>query len=395
LAIEVVGDGIDQDCSGSDLAAAAPPPVTTRAGTPGGPPRQVVLVSFDALRADQLTAERMPNLLAFAAGGLTHTRAYSAAPATDLSFRATFSGWPPSDFDYRGHLVGMDRPLPLLLSDAGWQTFALHPIPDLGRLVLAGFQRVNESLAGRHLGRAGTSAAEITATALSLLRRPVDRSRLVWIHYLDPHAVYVPRPGYERFGDDLAGRYAQEVAATDAAMRPLLEHLADAEQTLTVVFADHGELLGEGGRWGHPNVLYPAVTRVPFVVRGPGIGPGRDDSPVSLLRIFPTVLGFAGIDVPARAEVGDGADVMMEGRDSSGAISTVALVRGDAMLHCDELAQVCERCDATAPLDCAPSPADPLRVALRGHLERYRNDAWYRARREVFAQWARAPSGSR
>ena len=61
-----------------------------------------------------------------------------------------------------------------------------------------------------------------------------------WVHLFDPHAPYRPPPPFDA---QYAGRpYYGEVAATDAALAPLLDDLrASARPTLVVVTGDHGE----------------------------------------------------------------------------------------------------------------------------------------------------------
>ena len=78
-----------------------------------------------------------------------------------------------------------------------------------------------------------------------------------------------------------------------------LDELGLAENTLVLFTADHGEMLGDHGRWGK-HLPYGASARIPFLMRLPGrTEPGRvADDLVSLLDILPTALDLAGISYP-------------------------------------------------------------------------------------------------
>lgn len=52
---------------------------------------------------------------------------------------------------------------------------------------------------------------------------------------------------------------------------------------------------------------YESGARVPLAIRGPGIGAGRSSSEyVHVVDLFPTILGMAGLQVPAKVSSGDG-----------------------------------------------------------------------------------------
>jgi len=73
-----------------------------------------------------------------------------------------------------------------------------------------------------------------------------------------------------------------------------LDELGLVENTLVIFTADHGEMLGDHGRWGK-HLPYEASAHIPMLVRLPGrTEPGRVvDDPVSLLDILPTALDLA------------------------------------------------------------------------------------------------------
>lgn len=82
-----------------------------------------------------------------------------------------------------------------------------------------------------------------------------------------------------------------------------LEKRADRENTLIVFLSDHGDSMASRHRVTKQVDFYEEVTRVPFIFKGPGIIPRKKPvtgPPVSLLDLFPTLLNYAGLPVPAR-----------------------------------------------------------------------------------------------
>ena len=78
-----------------------------------------------------------------------------------------------------------------------------------------------------------------------------------------------------------------------------VERRGEADDTLFVFSADHGEMLGERGLWDKGQPWEPSV-RVPLAVTGPGVEPGRrSDAPVELIDVAATVVEAAGAEPPA------------------------------------------------------------------------------------------------
>lgn len=69
-----------------------------------------------------------------------------------------------------------------------------------------------------------------------------------------------------------------------------------------VVFADHGEALGEEGRFGHGESLSPAELHVPLFVHAPGVAARVVNAPVSLLDVLPTLADAFAFTPPAQAQ---------------------------------------------------------------------------------------------
>ena len=85
------------------------------------------------------------------------------------------------------------------------------------------------------------------------------------------------------FMDEQVGRI---VAALDAS--------GMADETLLVYTSDHGDNLGARGLW-NKSVLYRESTSVPLLLRGRGLGTGRNLTNASLVDLCPTLLDAFGL----------------------------------------------------------------------------------------------------
>jgi iduronate 2-sulfatase len=80
-----------------------------------------------------------------------------------------------------------------------------------------------------------------------------------------------------------------------------LDRLGLAENTIVVIWGDHGWHLGEHNFWGKHNTMHLA-TRVPLIVRVPGKKSGVSSSLVETTDIFPSLCALAGIAAPATVQ---------------------------------------------------------------------------------------------
>ena len=101
---------------------------------------------------------------------------------------------------------------------------------------------------------------------------------------------------------DLIAHYYAAVTCTDDLIGELLAALEEngiADNTIVVLSADHGELLGNHGTFNKDR-LYEEAIRVPMIYRHPsGFGPSANTSQVaSNVDIAPTILQACGLAVP-------------------------------------------------------------------------------------------------
>lgn len=107
----------------------------------------------------------------------------------------------------------------------------------------------------------------------------------------------IPPEGME-FLRDL---YDGELARADRLFSDILERWTSVRgDQIVVVTSDHGEYFGEHGMLEHRGTVYTPVLRVPLICVAPGRLPAgqRIKVPVSLQRVYPTLLDLAGIATP-------------------------------------------------------------------------------------------------
>ena len=99
----------------------------------------------------------------------------------------------------------------------------------------------------------------------------------------------------------LRDHYDSGIAYADTWLGLLLSHV-DLENTLVVVFSDHGEDLLDHGYVNHRAGLWDSTTHVPLVVSGPGFTGGeRRAALVDLRDVVPTILRVVGANPMADA----------------------------------------------------------------------------------------------
>lgn len=302
-AIDIVGNGLDENCTGAD-AVARPleaPAVTAR---PRGRQPDILLVSIDALRADHLSAwgygrPTSPAIDQLAAAGTRFAWAVTPSPTTRHALPALLDG----RYASLAQRDGRPGSLAEVLQAAGYATGA---VLCGDRLVVAdalrGFQEVDRSPEAARAASPGLDNAGAVVDAALRWWGPrtsgVSRGpAFLWVHLYEPHHPYVAPPGSPDFGAREIDRYDAEIAAADRELARLFAAV-DPARTIIVLAADHGEEFGEHGLRFHARSLYNQVIRVPLVVRAPD-SPGQViASPVSLVDVMPTVLELAGVPAP-------------------------------------------------------------------------------------------------
>jgi arylsulfatase A-like enzyme len=313
----------------------------------------IVLVSIDALRPDHLSAygyprDTSPNLEKLLHFGVRFDRATAQAGTTWESVTSLLSGLYPVHNGVRARgrypLPGTKQ-LADILSEAGYETFAGAHAADFPPEMLTAFDedeflarnmkepQVHHDLTPSILARQTTEA----------IQRAGAHPLFLWLHLDQPHYPLLPSEP-NRYDQGYAGRFADKfllpdhatetvtslspaeskhvtalydasVRDADAGLGAVLGVLSEAgvlENTIVVVTADHGELIGQRGVLLDHTVPYDSVLHVPLVIAWPGGLSTRSPVPtrVQLVDLAPTLLSLAGVLPP----------VGLDGRDLSPAL---------------------------------------------------------------------------
>ena len=311
------------------------------------PPRGVVLVSIDTLRADHLGAygyhrDTSPYLDALAAESVVFEAAIAQAPSTLTSHLAMFTSLFPSQFfptargpvPAEGHGLSTEIPtFPEILHDAGFRT-AGHTEGGYVSSVY-GFERGFEEWTDPTSSRS-TDIEQTVEKGLDFLTRMAarpDERFLLFLHTYSVHDPYEPPESYrglftreaptderasaqtllavnagrratsEEEAEYFAARYDEGIRYADSVLARLwngLEELALGDEVAVVVTSDHGEEFLEHGRYLHTQ-LYPEQLHVPLFVRVPGVEPRRVAMPVRTIDLAPTLLDLLALEPLRRA----------------------------------------------------------------------------------------------
>ncbi len=296
----------------------------------------MVILTVDTLRADHLSSygyhrPTTPNIDRLLAGGVRFTEARTVEPLTNPALASMFTSLYPHEHGATRNGLRMRPGLPSVartLERRGYESAAFvsnWPLKDRISGLGEHFGRYEEVFTRKRwlgLFKDEANAGDLTDAALAWLgetrqmgSRKTGRPFLLWVHYVEPHAPYRLReefvrqlgiPGASHGGDaSRPDRYDTEIAFADQQIGRLLAAFDRNPElkasTLFVFAADHGESLGEHGYWGHGRNLYEPTLRIPLGLAWTGkIRPGTTiDAPALNLDVAPTILGLAGLAVPA------------------------------------------------------------------------------------------------
>ena len=324
----------------------------------------LLMVTLDTTRADRMGAygyerAQTPAFDGLAQKGILFEEAFSQIALTGPSHLGLFTGTGPWRHGNLLNAVPLPEDRPMLserLSEAGYTTggfvsaYVLNSdfgfdrgfqvYDDVGGVeapLLARLRAVWERRFNPHgvVERRGDRTVD---RALSWLgQQESSRPWMMWVHLFDAHGPYEPPAPFDtafytgnprseehnsmdqvegvadylkeslvgiRDVDWVLAQYDGEIAFADLQLQRLLDAVearGEAQDTLVVVTADHGESLGDNGIWfDHGDDLYQASTQVPLVLSWPGqLAKGRRaKGPVELTDVLPTLLELMRLPVP-------------------------------------------------------------------------------------------------
>ena len=304
----------------------------------------LIFCSLDTLRADRLGCVGnprglTPNLDRIASEGALFTQAYASDIPTQPSHTAVFTG----QFGVRTGIVSHFHPaayldeetlwMPSLLRRQGYVTGAVDHLFAMKDWFIRGYDDYMPPP-----GRSRSPGSVINDIGFPWLDQHASEEFYLFLHFWDAHIPYLPpSPFKERFSHGTAGRidpdihdklegrpsyplfkqnlydfleampnldfiadlYDAEVAYLDFEIGRLFNHLGELgllDDTMVVLFGDHGENMTEHDSWFDHAGLYDSVTHVPLILWAPGRIPAFETSTmVALVDVLPTVLEVLGL----------------------------------------------------------------------------------------------------
>ena len=351
-AIEIPGNGIDDNCVGGDAKLEAPPAAADAsaqqaaaapAAISGG--KNVLVVFIDTLRYDHLGIagykrngkSLTPRLDALAAQSVVFDHAYAQAPNTPRSVPSFITSRYPSqvkvDNKFKDYATVLDDNDTLfeVMKGGGFRTIgesshfyfcdrkrAPESCGDVVRWMNSNItQGADEwdntgalNIPESNHDTAGPRIVKKTIARLGELAKADTKFAMI-VHLFEPHSTYMEHEGFtytEHGTAALVEKYDYEIAYDDALIGQLLDALDTtglAKTTTVVVMADHGEAFGVHKVAGkqaffHGDTLYKELTNVPLMFRVPGGKPCMRDDVVELIDVAPTIAALFGVP-PARS----------------------------------------------------------------------------------------------
>lgn len=318
---------------------------------------KVIFISIDTLRADHLGCygyhrNTSPNIDRLAKEGIVFENAYPSDVPTQPSFTSMFTGLRGIETGVVSHsetenLSERIPCFPEILAKNNVTTAAVSTLYMMRRWFARGYRCYMNPVAGQNSRLQQVDAEEINAMALPWMEENKDKDFFMFIHYWDPHNLYLPPEAYRRLfyqGDEndpedhsldklktqpiwpfvkmhldaikkgvtdieyIEAQYDGEIRYTDDNIGGLLEFVEDSgisEETTIILTSDHGESLGEHDFYFDHHGVYETTVHVPLIIRHPedGMEGARiKDMVQSTLSIAPTVLNLFGLEVTENME---------------------------------------------------------------------------------------------
>ena len=302
----------------------------------------ILLFTLDTLRADAVGCYgnaqiKTPNLDKLAQEGVIFKDAMCQIPATLTSHTAIMTGRNPKTTGVRfrtGHVPAFEETLAERFKSYGYQTAAFISssvlAPEFG--LNQGFDKYEMGTLVKQEGKSNfeRKAQETIDQAISFVHK-TNKPFFIWVHLYDPHTPYAAPAPYSTMYDaeyqgsmrggvkeitrlnafhgkgasprdlrHIRALYDGEVTYMDHQIGRLIAVLEEKnvlDKTVIAAMADHGENLGEGGRFFHGDDLYQPATHIPFIMRYPEqIKQGAQVSRlVQSIDLFPTLMEITDI----------------------------------------------------------------------------------------------------
>ncbi|MDN4522973.1 sulfatase family protein [Fictibacillus fluitans] len=316
---------------------------------------KIILISLDTLRADRLSCygygqQTSPYIDSIASQGVLFEQAFPSDIPTEVAHTSIFTGktglttgvvshGSPSSFLSKEHSW-----LPDIMRKSGFTTAAVDNLYHLKEWFARGYQYYINTVGAKRW----IDGQKVNDLAKSWIKDHKDEDFFLFLHYWDPHTPYLPpeqyvpqfydfasnpydpknksmepafnHPAYPFFKhhhyDLLEGvtdinyldaLYNAEIRYLDDLLKDLDTCLSDqgiTEDTMLILFGDHGESLTEHNIfWDHCGLYEPTV-HIPVIIRWPGHirGGTRVKGMIQHTDLFPTILEAVESEFPNRVD---------------------------------------------------------------------------------------------
>ncbi|RXZ81160.1 DUF4976 domain-containing protein [Paenibacillaceae bacterium] len=317
---------------------------------------KIIFVSLDTLRANRLGSygynkPTSPYMDEIAREGVLFEKAYAADIPTEVAHTGIFTGKVGLTTGIVSHGSGLtELPktvpwLPSMMRSAGFTTGAVDNLYQLKEWFARGYRYYMNSVGGKRW----IDGRTVNDLAMPWIEQHKEESFFLFLHYWDTHTPYLPPKNYiDLFYDQTRDPYDPDHKSMETAYNhlayPFFKHhhydmigpvtdaeyynaLYDAEirylddrlqeldhhlkalniydDTMLVLFGDHGESLTEHGiYWDHCGLYEPTV-HVPVIMRWPGRMPAgkRVSGMVQQVDLLPTLLEAVRSERPEGIEL--------------------------------------------------------------------------------------------
>lgn len=257
--------------------------------------RSVLVLIYDCLRYDYFN-EKMPKVrgLLKSPGWHILNKHWSVAHCSDPNFATILSGEPP----WITHINTQMGPkfkqvsehmLSFEFKKKGYFTWAIEPVK------VPRFYHMFDEISWHQ-------TSHISDLRLQALKKYLKRDEpfFGFVRAMDTHYPYLNRKIPEK------GNPKQVIPLYRKAVKHVDKHAAtfirtvlrERPDTMIILGADHGELLGEHGEWDHLYTLFSILTHVPMAIYVPGTTQKTHNFQSQHTDLYPTILDWAGIKNP-------------------------------------------------------------------------------------------------
>lgn len=282
----------------------------------------VVLITFDALRADHVGSygyhrNTTPNIDEFAKESVLFKQAFSQSSGTPSSLPSLLTSKYPSEIEMLNKDSTLPKgveTLPGMLNRLEYNTTAF---------VSSGFFELQNLDRDFDKGRSYWGTEFLTERGRNFIKKTKEPFFL-WIHFTYPHCSPNPSPLrglYTNYTGDCnilncthlrqrcdeeedlryyINAYDERLKYVDRKFGKIIDALRNRSLyngSIIIVSSDHGEALGEHRKWQHRNRVYEELIHVPLIMKFPDkrFKGRRVEKQVELIDLMPTLMDILGV----------------------------------------------------------------------------------------------------